>query len=359
MKIEKITRFNIENIMFLLGLFLFSCLIIKWNFSLSQDSLHSVQLPNIYSVKILQEFPHYHIPENHIFSENDSSYKYNKNPFTQGLMFLNSTILIESAGLIEGSFIKLIEFPSMKNLQHKILPKRNWGEGIATLNGHIYQLTWTSRVMFGYSLDLSVVKRYSIPLTGWGLTSDNESRIWATSGSDQLFELNVPDFDSSDNKVTIKKVIMLRCLGKPMHFVNEMEYIPETKTIWGNIFQSQMIVEFSPETGECISIANLKSIYDPSKSTLLEHFDILNDVLNGIAYHPSYQEKKISNLNGPVLFVTGKRWPRIYKIELTKIPIRARKNEQINESGDFDKYFEFYSSSIENPSSISNEKFEM
>ncbi|KAH8584709.1 glutamine cyclotransferase [Cryptosporidium sp. chipmunk genotype I] len=346
--------------MFLVGLFLFSCLIIKWNFSLSYDSTPIDQLPNIYSVKILQEFPHYHLPGNYKdFSEDDSSYKYNKNPFTQGLMFLNSTILIESTGLFEGSFIKLIEFPSMKNLRHKTLAKRNWGEGIATLNGHIYQLTWTSRIIYGYSLDLSVEKRYSIPLIGWGLTSDNESRIWATSGSDELFELNVPDFDSSDNKVTIKKVVKLSCLGKPMHFVNEMEYIPETKTIWGNIFQSQMIVEFNPETGKCVSLANLKSIYDPSKSALFEHFDLLNDVLNGIAYHPSFQEKKISSLNGPVLFVTGKRWPRLYKIELTKIPIRTRKDHPINKSGDFEKYFEFYSSSIETPSSISNDKFEM
>lgn len=343
------------------GIFLVLCIILNWSFSWSSDSRFSDQLPNIYNVKILEEFSHYHQPENFDGnnSESDLSYKYNKNPFTQGLMFLNSTTLIESTGLYEGSFIKLIEFPSMKNLQHHTLGKGNWGEGIAILKDHIYQLTWTSGIMFGYSLDLSIRKQYSIPLIGWGLTSNNESRIWATSGSDELFELNIPDFDSLDNKVTIKKIVKLTCLGKPMYYVNEMEYIPETKTIWGNIFQSQMIVEFDPENGRCISIANLESIYNPRKSTLFKHFDLSNDVLNGIAYHPSYQEKKISESNGPILLVTGKRWPRMYKIELTKIPIKIQKYHPINQSGNYEKYYELYSSSSETTSSDTSEKFNM
>ncbi|OII74516.1 uncharacterized protein cubi_00069 [Cryptosporidium ubiquitum] len=342
------------------GLLLISCILFNWSFSRPFDSELLDQLPNIYSVKVLQEFPHYHQPGNlkNNSSEDDLSYKYNKNPFTQGLLFLNSTTLIESAGLFQGSFIKLIEFPSMKDIQHNTLKKGNWGEGIAILKDHIYQLTWTSKIMFEYSIDLSIRKQYSIPIIGWGLTSDNESKIWATSGSDELFELNIPDFDSSD-KVKIKNVVKLKCLGKPMYYVNEMEYVPETKTIWGNIFQSQMIVEFNPETGKCISIVNLKSIYNPKNSTLFKHSDLLNDVLNGIAYHPSHQEKKISKSNGPNLFVTGKRWPRLYKIELTKIPIKTQKDHPVNQSGDFEKYFEFYSSSVKIPSLNSNNKFNM
>lgn len=352
MKIEKIIRINFESIMVFSGILLALCVLLRWDFSSSSTSRNSDLLPSIYSVEVLGEFTHYHKQPEYSKkpSEDDSSYRYNKHPFTQGLLFLNSTTLVESAGLFDGSFIKLIEFPSMKDLQHKTLDKGFWGEGIAVLKDHIYQLTWTSGILIVYSLDLSARKLYSVPIIGWGLTSDNESRVWATSGVDELYELNIPDFDSSDNKVTIKKVVKLTCLGKPMTMVNEMEYIPETKTIWGNIFQSQMIVEFSPETGECVSIANLKPIYDPRKSTIFKHVDLMNDVLNGIAYHPSHQDKKISSSDGLNLLVTGKRWPRLYKIRLNKIPVgKALQDDHDHHPptdfpGRIEEYFDFYSS---------------
>lgn len=364
MKAEKIPCFNSKSIMvFFSGILLILCTLLRWDFSWSSVSRNSDLLPSIYSVEVLEEFAHYHQQPDSSkkLAEHDPSYRYNKHPFTQGLTFLNSTTIVESAGLFDGSFIKLIEFPSMKDLQHRTLEKGNWGEGIAILKDRIYQLTWTSGILLSYSLDLSTRKVYSIPITGWGLTSDNESRVWATSGADELYELDIPDFDSyDDGRVRIKRVVKLTCLGRPMFLVNEMEYIPETRTIWGNIFQSHMIVEFSPETGECISIANLKSIYDPRKSTIFKHFDLSNDVLNGIAYHQSHQEKKISSSDGLNLLVTGKRWPRLYKIRLNKIPVKALQNDRPTDSpGSIEDYFEFHSSRADAQSLGSKSRLDM
>ncbi|KAJ1605808.1 glutamine cyclotransferase [Cryptosporidium canis] len=336
------------------------CILSRWGISLSSAPERWRDLPDIYSVRVLEEFPHYHMLEgSEKAPRDDFSYMYNRHPFTQGLTFLNSTTLVESAGLFQGGFIKLIEFPSMRSLRHKTLERGRWGEGAAVLGDHIYQLTWTNGVMFGYSLDLSARKLYSIPIIGWGLTSDNKSRMWATSGTDELYELDIPDFDSSESRVTIKKVTKLTCLGRPMFQVNEMEYIAETNTIWGNIFQLQIIVEFSPETGRCISIASLKSIYDPSKSTMLKHTDLLNDVLNGIAYHPSHQENKVSSSDGLNLFVTGKRWPRLYKIQLNKAPIKTQGDPRADQFGSYEEFLEFFSPHAEPPSPGSENKLNM
>ncbi|KAF7457481.1 putative glutaminyl-peptide cyclotransferase [Cryptosporidium felis] len=120
-----------------------------------------------------------------------------------------------------------------------------------------------------------------------------------------------------------------------------MEYIPETKTIWGNIFQSQLIVEIDPITGKCLSIANLKSLYNPKESSLFKHFDLLNDVLNGIAYDPESQEKDRTSSSGPILLVTGKRWPRLYKIKLVKIPVKSQ-DKKLEEFGSLEDYYDYY-----------------
>jgi glutaminyl-peptide cyclotransferase len=61
-------------------------------------------------------------------------------------------------------------------------------------------------------------------------------------------------------------------------------------------------VRIDPSTGRVVSFLNLKGILAPSDKTGRE------DVLNGIAYDA--ERKRI--------FVTGKLWPRIFEIRITK-----------------------------------------
>ncbi|EEA07371.1 glutamine cyclotransferase family protein [Cryptosporidium muris RN66] len=279
---------------------------------------------NLYICDILATYPHIHEHKTRNNGYLDPSFVVNKYPFTQGLLFLNSSVLIESAGLYGGSFIRTLEFPSMKYIDHRLLFSEFWGEGAAILNNILYQLTWRSGILIAYNTtNLSILKYYKIPFVGWGLTSDGTSRLWATSGDSKLFELSIPPLDSNYNLISIKRRIDLNCMGQPLNNLNELEYVAETNTIWGNIFESSLIVEIDPETGNCKSLANLSSIYNPRKSSLLHHTDIFNDVLNGIAYHPileSYRNNStFPSKKLPIFLVTGKRWPRMYVVQLKKI----------------------------------------
>ncbi|KAH8739436.1 glutamine cyclotransferase [Cryptosporidium ryanae] len=329
--------------------FFLSYLLLQYRFSkLSAGSEQIASFPKIYTFKILNEYPHYHkqydSAENNKI-EYDDSFNVNAVPFTQGLTFLNSSVIIESAGLYKGSFIRFVEFPSMNNLKHRILEPDLWGEGAAIYRNNIIQLTWTSGILISYPLKYNLAKRklYSIPFVGWGLTSDNNDRLWATTGSDKLLELEIPDFDSKNENVTIKNEIKLTCLGRPLFNVNEIEYIPATKTIWGNIFLSNMIVEINPDTGKCLSIAYLGDIYDPKNSKIYKHFDISNDVLNGIAYHDSLEKfnNYTSSKYEPIFIVTGKRWPRMYLVKLEELSVNNESTYNTNFT-DLNQYYKFY-----------------
>ena len=85
---------------------------------------------------------------------------------------------------------------------------------------------------------------------------------------------------------------------KPVENLNELEYI--AGEIWANIYLSDDIVIINPATGQVTGVVDLKGILPATLRTRS------TDVLNGIAYDS--QTKSI--------WITGKYWPRVYKISL-------------------------------------------
>jgi glutaminyl-peptide cyclotransferase len=82
--------------------------------------------------------------------------------------------------------------------------------------------------------------------------------------------------------------------------LNELEYI--NGEIWANIWMSDRIARIDPESGKVKGYIDLKGLLsnaDRSPDT---------DVLNGIAYDS--ETKRI--------FVTGKRWPKLFEIRITE-----------------------------------------
>jgi glutamine cyclotransferase len=80
--------------------------------------------------------------------------------------------------------------------------------------------------------------------------------------------------------------------------LNELEFIEGE--IWSNVWQTDLILRIDPATGRVTSFLNMKNLLAPSDRTGRE------DVLNGIAYDSD--KKRV--------FVTGKRWPRIFEIKI-------------------------------------------
>ena len=85
--------------------------------------------------------------------------------------------------------------------------------------------------------------------------------------------------------------------GQPVERLNELEYVDHE--IWANIWQSDRIVRIDPATGKVTGWIDLAGLLP----TVLRKGA---DVLNGIAWDGE----------GKRLFVTGKRWPRLFQIEI-------------------------------------------
>ena len=84
---------------------------------------------------------------------------------------------------------------------------------------------------------------------------------------------------------------------EPVALLNELEYIHGS--VYANIWKEDKIAIIDPQTGQVMGWIDLTGINDSENQNT-------GSVLNGIAY----------DQNGDRLFVTGKRWSKLYEIEL-------------------------------------------
>jgi glutaminyl-peptide cyclotransferase len=87
---------------------------------------------------------------------------------------------------------------------------------------------------------------------------------------------------------------------KKVDSLNELEYI--NGEIWANIWMSDLIARIDPASGKVLAYIDLKGILPESDR------NSETDVLNGIAY----------DTEGKRIFVTGKKWPKLFEIRLTE-----------------------------------------
>jgi glutaminyl-peptide cyclotransferase len=86
--------------------------------------------------------------------------------------------------------------------------------------------------------------------------------------------------------------------------LNELEWVKGE--IYANIWQTDRIARIDPKTGKVVGWIDLTGLLAPSD--IVETGDFRTDVLNGIAYDAQHDR----------LFVTGKCWPKLFEIKLTK-----------------------------------------
>jgi glutaminyl-peptide cyclotransferase len=89
--------------------------------------------------------------------------------------------------------------------------------------------------------------------------------------------------------------------GQPLKNVNELEWVKGE--IYANVWMTDEIVRIDPVTGRVTGRIDLTGILDPSLRV-----EGQTDVLNGIAYDAKEDR----------LFVTGKKWPRLFEIQLVR-----------------------------------------
>ena len=103
-----------------------------------------------------------------------------------------------------------------------------------------------------------------------------------------------------DENFAQQKKVLVTIEGRPVRFLNELEYI-EGK-IWANVYTADEIVIINPKDGRVEGIVDCKGLLPKNLRTAD------TDVLNGIAYNP--EDGKI--------YLTGKNWPKLYEVKLVE-----------------------------------------
>jgi glutaminyl-peptide cyclotransferase len=243
----------------------------------TDDTLKTVEAPKI-RYTILNVYPH------------DTS------AYTQGLQLYNGK-LYEGTGDFETSSLRITDLKTGKvEKKHMMGSAEIFGEGINIFKGKIYQLTWRSNVVYVYALNNidKPITTFKWPYEGWGITN-NGTDIIISDGSANLYFVDAETFK-------VKSTIAVTEDGRPIDSINELEYIDGY--VYANVYQTNFIVKVDPASGHVagkIDLPGLKEKYFPK-----EIIPDRTDVLNGIAYDSTTKK----------LFITGKRWPKMFEISL-------------------------------------------
>lgn len=223
-----------------------------------------------------------------------NAWPHQRNAFTQGLVFLDGALL-ESTGLKGQSSLRRVDLQTGNVLQRIEVPPEYFAEGLATMDGKLFQLTWQNHKGFVYDLhSFHLEKEFAYDGEGWGLTTDGHWLIMS-DGTDQIRFIDPKTF-KEDRRIAVK------ALGEPVYRLNELEYVEGE--IYANVWGRDQVVCVDPATGEVVSLIDFTGLL-PQKDR-----DESTDVLNGIAYDPA----------GHRLFVTGKCWPTLFEVRLKLKP---------------------------------------
>jgi glutamine cyclotransferase len=219
------------------------------------------------------------------------SYPHDPGAFTQGLVFADGEFY-ESTGLNGESSLRRVEITTGKVLQRRDVDQQYFAEGLALVGDALLQLTWQHKTGFVYDRKTFAPRQtFSYKTEGWGLAYDAKGGLVLSDGSDQLFFLDPKTY-------RVLRTLRVKDAGRPVPQLNELEWIEGE--IWANVWQTDRIARIAPQTGVVNAWVDLATLWPAQRRTPPA------DVLNGIAYDPT----------GKRIFVTGKKWPRLYEIRV-------------------------------------------
>ena len=219
-----------------------------------------------------------------------NSYPHDPKAFTQGLVFHNGELL-ESVGGYGDSTLRRVELKTGKVLKQVEMERQFFAEGLALMNGKLYQLTWQNQRGFIYDPEtFEKTGEFAYRGEGWGLTHDADSLI-LSDGTSQLRFLDPADY-------RVKRAVNVTDRGRPVPQLNELEYVKGE--VFANVWHRNAIARIDPQTGHVKGWIDLSGLLKPGEVSDEEA------VLNGIAYDEA----------GDRLFVTGKLWPKLFEVRL-------------------------------------------
>ena len=232
--------------------------------------------PAEYGYRVVQSFPH------------------DPAAFTQGLLFRDGR-LFESTGGYGLSAVREVELETGRVLRERRLGDGLFGEGLALVGERLIQLTWREGVGFVYDArTLQTLDDFAYEGEGWGLAADG-GRLVMSDGTATLRHLDPTTFGES-HRVTVTGP------DGPVAGLNELEFVDDA--LYANVYRTETIAIIDPADGRLQGWLRLDGILP----VVFRREDTAE--MNGIAYDPGTGR----------LFVTGKRWPRLFEIEVVPLP---------------------------------------
>lgn len=210
--------------------------------------------------------------------------------YTQGLQFIDGQ-LWEGTGEYGHSVLQRVDLETGKADVKVRLPRSEFGEGITLFGDRIYQLTWMNNTAHVYDRKtFEKITNFRYTGEGWGLTTDGV-KLYMSDGTANIRVIDPATFRrEKDIPVTYK--------GQPVEMLNELEWIDGR--IWANVYTTNQIVLIDPASGVVEGVVDLTGLLPDADRTPE------TDVLNGIAYDVATGR----------IFVTGKRWDKLFEIEI-------------------------------------------
>jgi glutamine cyclotransferase len=209
--------------------------------------------------------------------------------FTQGFFF-EAQDLYESAGLYGRS--RVIKYRLGEQVTAEWRPgEKYFAEGAVLAGETIYVLTWREGVVFCLDpRDLTLKETRFLPQESWGLTFDGE-KLWRSDGSDRLWPHSL-------SLASIGGPINVRAGNKPIKYLNELEYDPQSGLILANILGDPRVAFIDPQTGQVKFFLDCQALVQKYAPKITEA------VLNGLALDAEGR-----------LHLTGKLWPKILRVD--------------------------------------------
>jgi len=231
--------------------------------------------PRQFSFEVVHAFPH--DPE----------------AFTQGLLW-HDGFLYESTGLNGHSTLRKVALETGAVVQSRKVENQYFAEGLALDGDRLVQLTWQSQHAFVYNRSMFEPQQgFDYLGEGWGLTTDGK-RFIMSDGTAKLRFMDLATFAPAGSVAVTDQ-------GHPIIRLNELEYIDGL--VYANIWQTDRIAQIDPVTGAVIAWIDLTGLLSAA-----DRGTASPDVLNGIAWDGTNKR----------LFVTGKRWPKLYEVRLVE-----------------------------------------
>ncbi|MHA4893445.1 glutaminyl-peptide cyclotransferase [Pedobacter sp. PWIIR3] len=234
--------------------------------------------PALYSYKVVNIFPH------------DTA------AYTQGLEYHNGRFL-ESTGLEGHSTLRWVNPKTGIPIQKVSIDKQYFGEGSTLVGDKIVMLTWQGNI--GFVFDASTLAQkgsfpYQNSREGWGLCFDGKQLI-KSDGTNRIYFLNKDSYKE-------ESAIDVYDNEGPVNSINELEYIDGK--LYANIYTKDYLVVIDPQSGIVEKKIDMSGLL--AKGYKVTDGDKEIDVLNGIAW----------DKEGKRLYVTGKKWPKLFEITL-------------------------------------------